>query len=104
MPLGSGPFIFDTAEWFSFKVSVIARGMPPPRSLVFLPNGDMLITRPYPFDFGFNAVDKKVHPHGLQATVLFLLGIDHTKMTYDYSGRKIRLTDTSGELIHDIIA
>ena len=42
-PLGSGPFIFDTAERFSFKVSVIARGMPHPWSLVFLSNGDMLI-------------------------------------------------------------
>jgi glucose/arabinose dehydrogenase len=43
-PLGSGLFIFDTAERFSFKVSVIARGMPHPWSLVFLPNGDMLVT------------------------------------------------------------
>ncbi len=55
-------------------------------------------------DFGFNAVDKKVHPHDLQATILYLLGIDHTKLTYDYSGRKMRLTDTGGEVLHDIIA
>ncbi len=55
-------------------------------------------------DFGFNAVEKKVHPHDLQATILYLLGIDHTKLTYDYSGRKMRLTDTGGEVIHDIIA
>ncbi len=44
VPLGAGPFLFDTAERFSFKVSVIARGLPHPWSLVFLPNGDMLIT------------------------------------------------------------
>ena len=55
-------------------------------------------------DFGFTAVDKKVHPHDLQATILYLLGIDHTKLTYQYSGRQMRLTDTGGEVIHDIIA
>jgi len=55
-------------------------------------------------DFGFNAVEKRVHPHDLQATILYLLGIDHTKLTYEYSGRQMRLTDTSGEVIHDIIA
>jgi hypothetical protein len=55
-------------------------------------------------DFGFTAIEKKVHPHDLQATILYLLGIDHTKLTYEYSGRQMRLTDTSGDVIHDIIA
>jgi hypothetical protein len=55
-------------------------------------------------DFGFNAVEKKVHVHDLHATMLYLLGIDHTKLTYHYSGRDMRLTDTAGEVIHDIIA
>lgn len=54
-------------------------------------------------DFGFAAIEKKVHPHDLQATILYLLGIDHTKLTYEYSGRQMRLTDTSGEVIHDIL-
>lgn len=44
VPLGVGPFIFETAERFAFKVSVIARGIPHPWSLLFLPNGDMLVT------------------------------------------------------------
>jgi hypothetical protein len=55
-------------------------------------------------DFGFKAVEKPVHVHDLHATVLHLMGIDHTKLTYRYSGRDFRLTDVSGNVIHDIIA
>jgi hypothetical protein len=55
-------------------------------------------------DFGFKAIDKPVHVHDLHATILHLLGIDHTKLTYRYSGRDFRLTDVSGNVIHDIIA
>lgn len=55
-------------------------------------------------DFGFKAVDKPVHPHDLHATALHLLGFDHTKLTYRYSGRDFRLTDVAGEVVHEIIA
>ena len=55
-------------------------------------------------DFGWKAVEKPVHVHDIHATILYLLGIDHTKLTYRYSGRDFRLTDVSGEVIHDIIA
>ena len=55
-------------------------------------------------DFGFRAVDRPVHVHDLHATILYLLGTDHTKLTYRYSGRDFRLTDVSGNVIHDIIA
>jgi hypothetical protein len=55
-------------------------------------------------DFGFKAVDNPVHPHDLHATALQLLGFDHTKLTYRYSGRDFRLTDVSGEVIKAIIA
>jgi hypothetical protein len=55
-------------------------------------------------DFGFKAIDKPVHVHDLHATILHLLGIDHTKLTYRYSGRDFRLTDVSGNVLHDIIA
>jgi len=55
-------------------------------------------------DFGYKAVEKKVHTHDLHATILYLLGIDHTKLTYHYSGRDFRLTDTEGQVIHEIIA
>ncbi len=55
-------------------------------------------------DFGFKAVDKPVHVHDLHATILYLMGIDHTRLTYRYSGRDFRLTDVSGNVIHDIIA
>jgi Protein of unknown function (DUF1501) len=55
-------------------------------------------------DFGFKAIEKPVHVHDLHATILYLLGIDHTKLTYRYSGRDFRLTDVSGNVIHEIIA
>jgi len=55
-------------------------------------------------DFGFKVADKPVHVHDLHATILHLLGIDHTKLTYHYSGRDFRLTDVAGNVIHDLIA
>jgi hypothetical protein len=55
-------------------------------------------------DFGYKAVEKPMHVHDLHATILYLLGIDHLKLTYPYSGREFRLTDTAGEVRHEIIS
>jgi hypothetical protein len=55
-------------------------------------------------EFGFKAVENPVHVHDLHATILHLLGFDHTKLTYRYAGRDFRLTDVQGEVVHDIIA
>jgi hypothetical protein len=55
-------------------------------------------------DFGFRAVEDPVHVHDLHATILHLLGFDHTKLTYRYAGRDFRLTDVRGELVRDILA
>lgn len=55
-------------------------------------------------EFGMRAVENKVHVHDLHATVLHLMGLDHEKLTYRYSGRDFRLTDVHGEVIKDIIA
>ena len=55
-------------------------------------------------EFGFKAVEKPVHVHDLHATILHLMGIDHTRLTYRYSGRDFRLTDVSGTVVKDIIA
>ncbi len=55
-------------------------------------------------DFGFKAIEKPVHVHDIHATVLYLLGIDHTKLTYRYSGRDFRLTDVAGNVLHDLVA
>jgi Protein of unknown function (DUF1501) len=55
-------------------------------------------------EFGFKAVEKPVHVHDIHATILYLLGIDHTKLTYRYSGRDFRLTDVAGNVLHDLIA
>lgn len=55
-------------------------------------------------EFGNNAVENKVHIHDLHATILHLLGIDHERLTYRYSGRDFRLTDVHGKVVRDIIA
>jgi hypothetical protein len=55
-------------------------------------------------EFGFAAQDKPVHVHDLHATLLRVLGFDHTKFTYRYAGRDFRLTDVYGEVVNDIIA
>jgi hypothetical protein len=49
-------------------------------------------------------VTDKVHVHDLHATVLHLMGIDHTRLTYRYSGRDYRLTDVFGNVVQSIIA
>ena len=55
-------------------------------------------------DFGLKAVEKRCHVHDLHATAMHLLGIDHKRLTYRYSGRDFRLTDVSGNVIKEIIA
>ena len=54
-------------------------------------------------EFGFTAVENRVHVHDLHATILHLMGIDHERLTYRYSGRDFRLTDVSGRVIQEII-
>lgn len=55
-------------------------------------------------EFGFRAEQNPVHVHDLHATILHLLGFDHTKLTYRYAGRDFRLTDVYGNVVHDIVA
>jgi hypothetical protein len=55
-------------------------------------------------EFGFAAIDKPMHVYDLQATILHLLGLDHKRLTFRYSGRDIRLTDVHGEVVNDILA
>jgi hypothetical protein len=55
-------------------------------------------------DFGFNVTQDKVHVHDLHATMLHLLGFDHTKLTYRFQGRDFRLTDVHGELVKKLLA
>jgi hypothetical protein len=55
-------------------------------------------------EFGFAAVDRRVHVHDLHATVLHLLGLEHTRLTYRYAGRDFRLTDVHGEVVHEVLA
>lgn len=55
-------------------------------------------------DYGYFAVEDKVHLHDLHATMLHLLGMDHLRLTYRFGGRDFRLTDVHGEVVHEIIA
>jgi hypothetical protein len=55
-------------------------------------------------DFGFNVAEDRVHVHDLHATLLHLLGFDHTKLTYRFQGRDFRLTDVHGTLIQKLLA
>lgn len=55
-------------------------------------------------EYGYQAVENKVHMHDLHATVLYLLGLEHEKLTFRHAGRDYRLTDLYGNVIRDIIA
>ena len=55
-------------------------------------------------DFGCYPVENPVHMHDLHATLLYLLGLDHQRLTYSHTGRDFRLTDVYGNVVHDILA
>ena len=55
-------------------------------------------------EFGFRAMENKVHIHDLHATVLHQLGLDHERLTYQYAGREYRLTDVHGQVLHKILS
>jgi len=55
-------------------------------------------------EFGYYVTENKVHIHDFHATILHLLGLDHTRLTYRYSGRDFRLTDVEGEVAHAIFS
>ena len=55
-------------------------------------------------DYGFNIAEDPVHVHDIQATILHLMGIDHTKLTHKYQGRRFRLTDVHGTVVKGLLA
>jgi hypothetical protein len=55
-------------------------------------------------DYGFFAVENKVHIHDMHATILHLLGLDHERLTYRFAGRDFRLTDVEGHVVKDLLA
>ena len=54
-------------------------------------------------ELGFSVTENPVHVHDFQATILHLLGLEHTKLTYRFQGRDYRLTDVHGHVVHDIV-
>ena len=55
-------------------------------------------------ELGFGPVEDRVHIHDMQATILHLLGLDHTKLTFRFQGRDFRLTDVEGKVVHKLLA
>jgi arylsulfatase A-like enzyme len=55
-------------------------------------------------EIGFHVVEDPIHIHDLQATILHLLGLDHTRLTYRFQGRDFRLTDVHGEVVTKLLA
>ena len=55
-------------------------------------------------ELGFNVTEDKVHVHDLHATILKVLGFDHTKLTFKFQGRNFRLTDVSGNVVEKMLA
>ena len=55
-------------------------------------------------EFGFRAVENKVHVHDLHATILWIMGFDHEKFTYHHAGRDFRITDVHGHVVHELLA
>jgi hypothetical protein len=55
-------------------------------------------------DYGYYAVQDKMHFNDVHATILHLMGMDHERLTYKYAGRDFRLTNIAGRVVNDIIA
>jgi hypothetical protein len=55
-------------------------------------------------ELGFHVAEHPVHIHDVQATILHLLGLDHTRLTYRFQGRDYRLTDVSGQVVQGILS
>jgi hypothetical protein len=55
-------------------------------------------------DLGYNVVEDPVEVHDLHATILHLMGLDHTKLTYKFQGREFRLTDVHGNIVTELLA
>jgi hypothetical protein len=55
-------------------------------------------------EFGYEAIDKRVHIHDWHATILHLLGLDHERLTFPHAGRDMRLTDVKGNVHLDLVA
>jgi hypothetical protein len=55
-------------------------------------------------EFGYDIVRDPVHVHDLQATILYLLGVDHERLVFRHQGRRFRLTDVHGQVVKDILA
>src|SRR3982750_3318389 len=84
--------VFLKYFWFSFTMRMAGGGV----------RGGM--THGATDDFGWHAVQDKVHVHDLHATVLHLMGLDHTRLTYRHAGRDYRLTDVHGNVVTKILA
>jgi uncharacterized protein (DUF1501 family) len=99
---GRSPF----REGRTANSAILGRDHHPFAFTVFLAGGGLRhgITYGASDELGFDVGHNPVHVHDLQATVLHLLGLEHTRLTYRYQGRDFRLTDVHGNVIRDILS
>lgn len=85
--------------------NVLGRDHYPDCNCMFLAGGGVRggLTYGETDELGFSVTENRVHVHDLQATILHLLGFDHTRLTHRFQGRDYRLTDVHGEVVHDLI-
>jgi hypothetical protein len=88
------------------KSSILGRDHHPDCYTMFMAGGGTKpgITYGASDELGFYVAEDKVHVHDLQATILYLLGFDHEKLTFRFQGRDFRLTDVHGSVVHGIVA
>ena len=55
-------------------------------------------------EFSYNITENPVHVHDLHATLLHLMGVDHTRLTFKFQGRRFRLTDVQGDIVKPLVA
>ena len=73
------------------------------RTFPYIESGNGGMVHSVTDEYGYRAIEQKGHIHDLHATMLHLLGLDHERLTYRYSGRDFRLTDVYGRVVKEIL-
>ena len=94
------------AEDYKKRVKRVGRDHNPDGFTIWMAGGGVKggVTYGATDEYGYYAVEDKVHIHDLHATLLYLLGLDHKRLTYRHAGRDFRLTDEYGDVVHGVIS
>ena len=86
---------------YLYLANIVSKGR---FNVIFTTNFDDLVNEALTTYLGYNAVEDIVSVHDLHATMLYLLGVDHKKLTYKFQGRDFRLTDVSGNVVGKMLS